>query len=321
MMTIKYHINPETGRPNQCSADENHKNGRGCKYTSRGGIAPEHYPSKEEARKAYEAKMADDTIPTQVKKKKEKTPELVIEKATPQEILEKNEIKIDEIKINELLDDFEESVRNNTPMRSNLPKYKTTSQTKISSSIEEDRENGKVFFKNGDSYPLVARSDKDKKKFAEGMLSFRDYNPANPPSLSIKDQIYADLSPVLNDRGQRALNIFLSSKNSMPDTQGALGEEYLNLYNDVLNDYASGVTSNVKKSLKATKLNSNEKRAINSRAEDRAKKDFLASDRKQELLNDFLTEKKSYEAIECDYTTLYDKAYFKVLKKLTKKNK
>jgi len=43
-----YHINPETGRPNQCTATK-----RACPY---GGQA-DHYPSKEAARVGYEKKM------------------------------------------------------------------------------------------------------------------------------------------------------------------------------------------------------------------------------------------------------------------------
>ena len=44
----KFHINPETGRPNQCTATV-----RGCKYAVDGEV-PEHYDSKEEAQKASE---------------------------------------------------------------------------------------------------------------------------------------------------------------------------------------------------------------------------------------------------------------------------
>lgn len=44
----KYHINPETGRPNQCTATV-----RGCAY-AQGDLIPEHYDSKEEAQLAYE---------------------------------------------------------------------------------------------------------------------------------------------------------------------------------------------------------------------------------------------------------------------------
>lgn len=50
----KYHINPETGRPNQCTATV-----RGCKY-AQGDLIPEHYDSKEEAQGAYEKKMNEE---------------------------------------------------------------------------------------------------------------------------------------------------------------------------------------------------------------------------------------------------------------------
>ena len=50
----KYHINPETGRPNQCTATV-----RGCKYAVDGEM-PEHYDSKEDARKAYEKIAAQE---------------------------------------------------------------------------------------------------------------------------------------------------------------------------------------------------------------------------------------------------------------------
>lgn len=64
-MADKYHINPETGRPNKCSATI-----RGCKFAV-GNEIPEHYDSKEEARKGYEKKMeADNNNIFSSKKKK-----------------------------------------------------------------------------------------------------------------------------------------------------------------------------------------------------------------------------------------------------------
>ena len=58
----KYHINPETGRPNQCTATV-----YACKYAVAGEI-PEHYDSKEEARAAYEKQMKDKTFENSLKK-------------------------------------------------------------------------------------------------------------------------------------------------------------------------------------------------------------------------------------------------------------
>ena len=49
----RYHINPETGRPNICSA----KTPERCIYAKDGEI-PEHYDTKEEAREAYAKSMA-----------------------------------------------------------------------------------------------------------------------------------------------------------------------------------------------------------------------------------------------------------------------
>lgn len=49
----KYHINPETGRPGQCTATV-----RGCKYAVDGQI-PDHYDTKEDARKAVEQVLAE----------------------------------------------------------------------------------------------------------------------------------------------------------------------------------------------------------------------------------------------------------------------
>ena len=55
-LSVKYHINPETGRPNQCTATV-----RGCKYSTNGEM-PEHYDSKDEARAAYENQNQDKTV-------------------------------------------------------------------------------------------------------------------------------------------------------------------------------------------------------------------------------------------------------------------
>lgn len=67
--TKKYHISPETGRPNQCTATV-----RGCKYAENGEM-PEHYDSKEDARKGYESQMKDQTLAPQTKKPVEETTE------------------------------------------------------------------------------------------------------------------------------------------------------------------------------------------------------------------------------------------------------
>lgn len=65
----KYHINPATGRPNQCTATV-----RGCKY-AQGDLIPEHYDTKEEAQAAYEKKMSEEQGQTKaLKKSVKKTP-------------------------------------------------------------------------------------------------------------------------------------------------------------------------------------------------------------------------------------------------------
>lgn len=71
MAEKKYHISPETGRPNQCTATV-----RGCKYAVDGEI-PEHYDSKEDARKGYEKTMAAEKTgqTTSVSKKSAKSVE------------------------------------------------------------------------------------------------------------------------------------------------------------------------------------------------------------------------------------------------------
>jgi hypothetical protein len=57
-MANKYHINPETGRPNQCHA----------KIQCRFGGESDHYDSKEEARAGYEKNMKDETVSKGLKK-------------------------------------------------------------------------------------------------------------------------------------------------------------------------------------------------------------------------------------------------------------
>lgn len=52
----KYHINPETGRPGECTASV-----KDCKYASEGNI-PTHYDSLDEAFDAYETINADKTL-------------------------------------------------------------------------------------------------------------------------------------------------------------------------------------------------------------------------------------------------------------------
>lgn len=61
--TKKYHISPETGRPNQCTATV-----RGCKYATDGEM-PEHYDSKEEARAAAEKNLSQEYGATSTLKK------------------------------------------------------------------------------------------------------------------------------------------------------------------------------------------------------------------------------------------------------------
>lgn len=55
----RYHINPETGRPNICRA----KTPESCIYAQDGEV-PEHYDSKEEAREAYAKSMAEHLTAT-----------------------------------------------------------------------------------------------------------------------------------------------------------------------------------------------------------------------------------------------------------------
>lgn len=56
----RYHINPETGRPNLCSAKFQ------CRFAV-GGQEPEHYDSKDEARAAFEGQMGSEAIPKAAK--------------------------------------------------------------------------------------------------------------------------------------------------------------------------------------------------------------------------------------------------------------
>lgn len=52
MSKIAYHINPETGRPNKCSA----KIPENCKY-AKDGVPPKHYDSSRQAQEDYEKTM------------------------------------------------------------------------------------------------------------------------------------------------------------------------------------------------------------------------------------------------------------------------
>lgn len=57
-METRYHINPETGKPNICRATGK----RGCKYKGSDGREPEHYATKEEAQAGYEREMRGSTL-------------------------------------------------------------------------------------------------------------------------------------------------------------------------------------------------------------------------------------------------------------------
>lgn len=57
MLGKKYHVNPETGRPNLCSA----RTSSSCLY-AHDGVVPEHYDTKEQARAGYEESMKDATF-------------------------------------------------------------------------------------------------------------------------------------------------------------------------------------------------------------------------------------------------------------------
>lgn len=54
----RYHINPDTGRPNICVATGK----RGCKYAV-DGKEPPHYATKEKARAGYESTMQASNLP------------------------------------------------------------------------------------------------------------------------------------------------------------------------------------------------------------------------------------------------------------------
>lgn len=64
---MNYHINPESGRPNKCSANPSNPKSTGCKY-SKNGIEPAHYETFHEAASGYAETMSHEEIPqTQVK--------------------------------------------------------------------------------------------------------------------------------------------------------------------------------------------------------------------------------------------------------------
>lgn len=69
MSKVKYHINPETGRPNQCTATV-----RDCKYAVNGEL-PAHYDTKAEAKQAVEKLLSEThgVTNTLTKKAKRKT--------------------------------------------------------------------------------------------------------------------------------------------------------------------------------------------------------------------------------------------------------
>lgn len=68
MEETRYHINPETGRPNICRATKGP-----CKYAVN-GEEPPHYRSKDEARAGYERDMAQNTLVSTSKRGKSKPP-------------------------------------------------------------------------------------------------------------------------------------------------------------------------------------------------------------------------------------------------------
>lgn len=76
-MAVKYHISPDTGRPNICRA--------GKKDCPVGG---DHYGSKEEARKGYERDMSKATVAAPVSKKAKAAPTKDTGKADPAELRE-----------------------------------------------------------------------------------------------------------------------------------------------------------------------------------------------------------------------------------------
>lgn len=68
MEETRYHINPETGRPNICRATKGP-----CKYAVN-GEEPPHYRSKDEARAGYEKDMAQNTLVSTSKRGKPNPP-------------------------------------------------------------------------------------------------------------------------------------------------------------------------------------------------------------------------------------------------------
>jgi hypothetical protein len=80
----RYHINPQTGNPNVCTAKVK------CKFTSEDGVIPPHYETQSEAEKAAEAqsKKRGQAKPkaqakTPVKKQSEKPAEVKFETKLP----------------------------------------------------------------------------------------------------------------------------------------------------------------------------------------------------------------------------------------------
>lgn len=75
MAKVQYHINPETGRPNQCTATV-----RSCKYATDGQI-PEHYETKQDARDAYEKTMSAEhgEVKSLTKEKKSSSDQIIVE--------------------------------------------------------------------------------------------------------------------------------------------------------------------------------------------------------------------------------------------------
>lgn len=85
-MSTLYHINPETGRPGECTASV-----RDCKYSTNGETI-EHYNSLDEAFEAYEKQMASKTIPT-LKKESNITDAEIIDNSDSILDVEEDEIK------------------------------------------------------------------------------------------------------------------------------------------------------------------------------------------------------------------------------------
>lgn len=97
MAGIKHHVNPETGRTNQCKATV-----KDCKFAVN-GMVPEHYDTKEEARAAYEKRMeAEQSSTTGLKKSGAKKKRELSERE--QYIKEAREEGYDEDYANDLFD-------------------------------------------------------------------------------------------------------------------------------------------------------------------------------------------------------------------------